>query len=280
MIIDCHVHIVPDEIRKNRERFVTEKEKEVYLIYQDPKAKMVGAEEVLKVMDEQGVDKAVVFGLPWTSEELYSLNNDYVLDVANRYPERFIPFCCLDVEAKGVLKEIKRCISKGAKGVGELALYNSDFDDEKIILISEIATICKEADIPILLHTNEEVGHFYIGKSPMTLRGLYTLIKNNQDTKWILAHLGGGLPFFAFLKKEAKEVMKNCWFDTAAQPFLYEPSVYSAMINAIGEEKILFGSDFPLLQPKRYFKEFKETHLSDTSIKKILGANLANVISI
>ncbi len=278
MVVDSHVHIVPKKIRENRHKYVTEKEKEVFPIYKDPKAKMVGAEELINTMDEEGVDKAVIFGFPWSSKELYQLNNDYVLEVAEKYRDRFIPFCCLDVESKEALKEIERCLKEGAMGVGELAFYSSDFDSRKRAILSEVADLVRERSLPILIHTNEEVGHNYSGKSPMTLRNLYLLIKENQNVKWILAHLGGGLPFFCSLKKEVKEVMRNCWFDTAAMPFLYHPFVYNIFFLIMDKEKLLFGTDYPLLPPKRYYKEFEKAKLDEKVKKAVLGENFIKLL--
>ncbi len=280
MIIDSHVHIVPRKIRENRERFVTEKEKEVFLIYRDTKAKMVGAKELIDMMDEQGVDKAVIFGLPWSSKELYQLNNDYVLEVSRKYKDRFIPFCCVDVESKEALKEIERCLKEGAMGVGELAFYGGDFDSRRRAILSEVADLTRNNSLPILIHTNEEIGHNYPGKSPMTLKNLYLLIKENQNVKWILAHFGGGLPFFCSLKKEVKEVMRNCWFDTAALPFLYHPFVYTVFFLIMEKEKLLFGTDYPLLSPKRYYKEFEKAGLNEKIKRAILGENFIKLFEL
>jgi predicted TIM-barrel fold metal-dependent hydrolase len=38
----------------------------------------------------------------------------------------------------------------------------------------------------------------------------------------------------------------NIFYDTAASPLLYGPDVWSRMVAAVGAERVLFGSDFPL----------------------------------
>jgi len=94
----------------------------------------------------------------------------------------------------------------------------------------------------------------------------------------VLAHWGGGIFFFNLLKKEVKESMNNVWFDTAASPFLYDPKVYRLAKDIIGADKILFGSDFPLLKPSRYFTELKETGLEKKDIAKICGENAVKLL--
>jgi predicted TIM-barrel fold metal-dependent hydrolase len=98
--------------------------------------------------------------------------------------------------------------------------------------------------------------------------------------KIVLAHWGGGIFFFKLLKKEVKEKLKNVYFDTAASPFLYDPEVYQIALKLAGPDKILFGSDYPLLPPARYFDEINKAELTDDEIKKICGLNAAKLLDL
>jgi len=42
-------------------------------------------------------------------------------------------------------------------------------------------------------------------------------------------------------------VLANVWFDTAASPYLYRSDIYRLAAELAGEEKVLFGTDYPLL---------------------------------
>ena len=140
--------------------------------------------------------------------------------------------------------------------------------------------ICKELDRPVMIHTNEPIGHSYPGKTPNTLAQIYQLIQTFPQNKIILAHWGGGLFFFSRLKKDVKAGLRNVYFDTAASPYLYDTDVYRLAIDLVGEEKILFGSDFPLLPPARYFDEMKTAGLSDEEMRKICGLNAAQLFNL
>jgi hypothetical protein len=131
-----------------------------------------------------------------------------------------------------------------------------------------------------MIHTNEPIGHSYPGKTPSTLAQIYQLIHTFPQNKIILAHWGGGLFFFSLLKKEVKTSLKNVYFDTAASPYLYDADVYRLAIDLVGEKKILFGSDFPLLPPGRYFDEMKTAGLSDAEMEQICGGNAARLFNI
>jgi hypothetical protein len=63
------------------------------------------------------------------------------------------------------------------------------------------------------------------------------------------------------------------YVDTAASPYLYDPLIYELAIKLIGVDKILFGSDYPLLPPSRYFDELQETGLTPSQVDHICGEN-------
>jgi predicted TIM-barrel fold metal-dependent hydrolase len=113
---------------------------------------------------------------------------------------------------------------------------------------------------------------------PMDLSQLYNFLQAYPSNRIVLAHWGGGLFFYALMKKEVREVLNNVWFDTAASPYLYTPDIYSVASEIVGHEKILFGSDYPLLKPGRYFEEMGSSDLSAESFKKIVGENAAQLL--
>jgi predicted TIM-barrel fold metal-dependent hydrolase len=274
MIIDIHTHIFPVEIRDKREDFF-DGEEAFKLLYSVPGSRLAGAEEL-----DEGVDKSVIFGFPWKTTDYFKRNNDYILNVVEKYKDRLIGFSTFFPLATDAEKELERCLKAGLSGLGELAFYTSTISDNIIKAFLPIAEIAQKYDVPILLHTNECVGHYYPGKTPMTLREIYDFLCFFPDNKIILAHWGGGIFFFYLMKKLVKGVLKNTWFDTAASPYLYEKSIYSISTKIVGLNKILFGSDFPLIKPSRYFKEMEDAGLSKDTLRKICGENAASLLNI
>jgi predicted TIM-barrel fold metal-dependent hydrolase len=272
MIIDVHTHIFPSDIRQNRGKFFPS-ESAFKLLYQSPKARLVGGRELISAMDENRVDKAVVFGFPWTDIELSKTHNDYILATVLKYPDRFIGLGCFDPASPGAATEAERCLAGGLSGIGELAFYRSGIDDLALQQLAPVMGLCAERNLPVLIHTNEPVGHDYYGKTPISLSQIYELIKRFADNNIVLAHWGGGLFFYTLMKKEVKERLKNVYFDTAASPYLYDPAVYQVAIKFAGIDKILFGSDFPLLAPEKYFSEMRQSGLAKQQMDSICGLN-------
>ena len=256
MIIDFHTHIFPPAIRENREAYFPS-EPAFKLLYDNPGAKLIGAAEIVDTMDQEGVDKSVVFGFPWQNSQTVSKHNDYILEAVARYPARLIGLCCLDPFSRGAVAETERCLNAGIAGLGELAFYQSGIETNALDQLAPLMAICRDKDCLSLIHTNEPVGHMYPGKTPNTLRQIYDLIH-----------------------KFPQESFQNVYFDTAASPFLYNPEIYRLAKEVIGIDKILFGSDFPLLKPTRYFQELNSSGLSKSEIEAICGLNAANLLKL
>ena len=277
MIIDFHTHVFPEEIREDREKYFLH-EPAFKLLYSSPKSKLAGVKEIVDSMNIEGVDKSVVLGFPWRSSDLSKRHNDYILEAIDRFPERLAGFCCIDPFNKEAVPEVVRCLESGLSGIGEIAFYQSGIDEASQKKLKPLMEICEDKNLPVLIHTNEPVGHFYPGKTPNTLDQIYGFVRKFSNNKIVLAHWGGGMFFFNLLKKEVGKYLKNVYFDTAASPLLYYPQIYQIAVRIVGQNKILFGSDFPLLKPSQYFNEFEEAGLSKDEIESICANNAASLI--
>ena len=74
--------------------------------------------------------------------------------------------------------------------------------------------------------------------------------------------------------------MQNVFFDTAASPFLYDPRSYRTAIATAGVDKILLGTDFPLIKPDRYYKEMGLAGLTENEKDLICGGNAATLFNL
>ncbi len=278
MILDAHTHLCPPEIRADRAAFFPG-EDDFRLLYADPRARLAGASDLVAYLDESGIRAACAFGFPWNDDGHTRLCNDYVLDAARRFPGRIVPLACVNpLRGLAAVREAERCLSAGARGLGEIATYGAGLGPEVQAALGPLAALCREAGVPLLLHTNEPVGHDYPGKSPMEPSEVYALVRAHPDTRWILAHWGGGLFVYHLLKKEAPEVLRNVWYDTAAGPYLYRPAAYRAALDAAGPNRLVFGSDFPLLGLDRYRRDAEAAGLSADERAAVFGGNLAQVL--
>jgi len=275
--IDFHVHVTPPDIIAEWEKYA-QKEPYFSLLSNSRNNRFATAEDIIAALNADGaIDRAVVFGFAFRDMGLCRYVNDYVIEKTREYPEKLTGFAVVPPGGDETAKEIERCFRRGLEGVGELFPEGQGFDLEDKAQTLCLTSACKELALPILLHANEPVGHYYPGKTDVSLRQLETFVSNNPDLKIILAHFGGGLLFYETMS-EIKEKFRNVYYDTAAAPFLYDSRIYSA-VKALGLcDKILFGSDFPLLAPSRCLPALEESGLDDEEKRQILGGNAQRLL--
>ena len=248
VIVDAHTHAFPPDFIASRERLL-EREPLFAELYGNPRARMASADEVFAAEGRAGVDAAVIAGFAWTDPARCRDHNDYLLHEAGDSGGRLLAFCNLPLHDNDAAQlEAIHCVREGACGSGELRPESQGTELSEAGSSELLSWTAQAHNLPVLIHASEPVGHRYPGKDGQGLRGLYDFISEHEDVRVIAAHWGGGLPFYAHMP-EVRLALVNVWFDTAATTLLYEPSVFRAVADLIGADKILFGSDYPLLSP-------------------------------
>jgi predicted TIM-barrel fold metal-dependent hydrolase len=186
MVIDFHTHIFPKEICSDRENYFPG-EAAFKRLYKPPKSRLAHAEMLLAAMDENQVAKSVVFGFPWKNPVRFKRHNDYIQQVVGKYPDRLVGLGCFDPFSQDAPAEAERCLRAGLSGIGELAYYKYGLNDAALDRLEPIMEICRPQATPVLIHTNEPVGHPYPGKTSNTFAQIYKLVNR----------FGAGVYFFS-----------------------------------------------------------------------------------
>jgi len=277
VIIDFHTHIFPPWLRERRDEYI-KRDPCFSLLYSQPKARIATAEELIASMDEAGIDLSVVLNAGWVSHELCVKTNDYILDSVSRYPTRLVGFCAIQPGAgDAAIAELERCAKAGARGIGELRSDVQGFDLADKTTMKPLVDAALKHDLIFLTHSSEPVGHEYSGKGSITPDILYSFITGFPNLKLVCAHWGGGLPFYALMPEVAK-ALANVFFDTAATVFLYKPEIFEQVNRIIGSDKVLFGTDYPLMHQNRVLAQIQSSQLPEEDKAKILGANAQELL--
>lgn len=279
MIIDFHTHVFSPRIKKNRGKYI-DSDPCFAILYSQKEAELATADELVASMDRDGVDISVILNIGWATHELCVETNDYIMESIARYSKRLVGFCAVQpLSPEAAIAEIERCVKGGIKGIGELRPDVQMLDLNEGEIMDPLVDVIRENKLILLFHASEPVGHHYPGKGGVTPDILYPFIMRFPDSPVVCAHWGGGLPFYA-LMPEVKKAMSNVYFDTAASPFLYSPQVYSQVAQLVGGDKILFGSDYPLLAQSRFLKEIDSLDLSQETKDSILSGNAQRLLGI
>lgn len=119
-------------------------------------------EEILKRYDELGIEKGVL--LPIVNPEVYlPQSNEEIIEICEKYPGRFIPFCNIDPRAltnspdadfEKILNYYK---SLGCKGMGEV-MPNLPFLDERVLNLFKHV---EKVGFPLIFDGNGQLGNTY-----------------------------------------------------------------------------------------------------------------------
>lgn len=249
LIIDTHVHVYPPDVVQNWAR-ISAREPYFSCLTNGRAHRWADAEDVLRAMDRDGIDESWICGFGFLDLGLCRESNDYALEAASRSGGRLRALCVVPPTARGAADEIARCAALGAIGVGELFPDGQDWAIDEARATWRIAQLCHEHGLFLLLHSAEPVGRAYPGKGRAGPREIYALACNHPELRIVAAHWGGGL-FLYEAMPDVRENLKNVYYDTAASPLVYGPEILASAM-AVVPEKILYGSDFPLLSLSRF----------------------------
>jgi predicted TIM-barrel fold metal-dependent hydrolase len=294
MIIDAHAHVFPPSIIARRDELIAS-EPAFAEIYANPEARMASAPDVVASMDAAGVDRTVICNFTWRNESVIDETNEYILNEAIRAGGRLIPFVAMSFAGAGrhggvdaeeavggatvgeARSTIRQLAAAGARGIGELRPESIGFNLANSDEADLIAWSAAAFDLPVLLHSSEPVGHLYPGKRGLALDALCTFAAQSPGVTIIAAHWGGGLPFYT-LMPELRDALQNVWFDTAAGHLLYDSQIYRRVIDLVGAERILWGSDFPLTTQAKALERTRAAGLTKQELDAILGGNVASLL--
>ena len=279
MLIDFHTHIFPPDIRNHREQYCA-RDPWFNQLYSNPHSNIATAEDLIVEMDDAGVDVSVAFSLGWSDPGLIEETNSYVIDAMKRYPGRIYGMAVLQptVGARAV-RELERCAQAGMIGLGELMPHGQGYRLSDIPLLMPVIEVVRHYRLLVLSHCSEPVGHAYPGKGDVSLHDIVTFLTAFPDVRFIAAHWGGGLPFYA-LMPEVQRIAANVWYDTAASVYLYQRRIFPIVASLVGAERILFASDYGLLRQQRIINHIEQSGLDAEEVKMVLGGNAQRLLAL
>ncbi len=279
MVIDSHCHILPPGFEQRRADLLA-RDATFAALFSKAGAPMATAEALIDAMDRARVSRAVVMGMGWCDRALAGEVNDYIAESVARYPDRLSGFCSVNPAwGDGAAAEVVRCAAAGLRGVGELHPDTQGFDITDKPGLTPVMDTVMRLGLPVLVHSSEPVGHLYPGKGRTTPGKLYRFIDNFPENSVICAHWGGGLPFYAMMP-EVSKVIQNVYFDMAASPFLYRSQVVATVAGLVGADRVLFATDYPLIQHGRLIRQVKGSGLDSSDQGAILGGNAARLLGL
>jgi len=215
--------------------------------------------------------------------EARKITNEEIAELARKHSDVAIPFASINPHRgeKGV-RAAKRLINDyGVKGFKFHPTVQEFFPNDRLAypLYEAIA----EAKLPALFHTGQTgVGAGTRGGGGLRLKysnplHLDDVAADFPDMPIILAH-----PSFPW-QEEALSVATHkpqVYIDLSGWSPKYFPPILVQYANTLLKDKILFGSDYPVLHPEKWVEEFDKLPIKPEVRPKIMKENAARLLKL
>lgn len=258
-IIDMHNHVYKHKISHKAVDGLVD----MYCIV----ARGDGTSEGLLSMGSETPIKKYLICSPATTPEQVTKINDFIYSECEAHPE-FYGIGTLHPYMDNIDEEIERIWNMGFRGVKFHPDYQKvDMDDPKFMeLYKKI-----QDRFFVLMHGGDE--HYTQSDAYKMVR----VLDKFPDLRMIAAHFGAYQNW-----DKAKEVLigRNVYMDTSSSLFALKPDEAAEMIRNHGVEKMFFGTDFPMWDPREELRRFMELPLTDEERKLILRDNACKFLGI
>lgn len=257
---DAHAHIYPGKIAEKATASVGD-------FYHIPMHN-VGLPHVLAQRGgEAGIDRFLVCSVATKVEQVRSINQ-FIQEKCEKYPQ-FIGLGAWHQDITDISGEMDDIQARGLRGIK----LHPDFqefmiDDPKML---DVYREAHRRGLPVLFHTGDSRTEF---SSP---HRLMNVIDKLPDFTCIAAHLGGYSEW-----EEARRELSgtNVYIDTSSSLFKISPEEAKENIAHFGVDHTMFGTDFPMWDPKEELERFFALGFSQEENQAMLYDNFARLFQL
>jgi predicted TIM-barrel fold metal-dependent hydrolase len=211
-----------------------------------------------------------------------AVRNDEIAEVAAANSDVLIPFGSVDPHREDAVDEVRRLIAehdvRGFKFHPNIQAFFPN--DEAFYPLYEAI---QEAGVPALFHT----GHSGIGTGLPGGGGIRLKYSNPMhvddvavdfpELKIVLAH-----PSFPWQDEAISVALhkRQVYIDLSGWSPKYFPPQLVRYANTQLRDRVLFGSDFPMITPDRWLKDFDQADFKDEVRPLILKQNAARLLGL
>lgn len=213
------------------------------------------------------------------------VTNDHISDAVQRNPDVFVGFGIVDPwQGRLAIDEARRCADLlGLRGIGELNPGRQAFfpNDRRFYPLWEA---CEELGLVVLFHSG------MLGGGAGTPGGMGYKLKYTQPIPYqddVAADfpalkIVGAHPAWPWAEEglAIARHKSNYYIDLSGWAPKYFPADVIRYADTLLSERVLFGSDWPALEPARWMEEFSRLPLRDESRRRILLGNAAQLLGI
>jgi predicted TIM-barrel fold metal-dependent hydrolase len=225
----------------------------------------------------------VVFTVDGEKGASGKITNEEIAELAHQHSDVAIPFASINPHrgAEGVRLAKKLINEYGVKGFKFHPSVQGFFPNDRMAypLYEAIA----EAKLPALFHSGQTgVGAGTRGGGGIRLKYSHPMLLDDvavdfPDMPIVIAH-----PSFPW-QEEALSVATHkpqVYIDLSGWSPKYFPPILVQYANTLLKDKVLFGSDYPVLSPEKWMEEFEKLPIKPEVKQKIFKENAARLLKL
>ena len=231
------------------------------------KTQPMGLARLLEDLDEAGVDMAGVCTVA------QSMNNEYVLKCVKEHPDRLFGFAFVDPRYPDAVDQLKKMLDEGFVGL-KLHPRLHGYMLDNLGIVGPLMEVCREYKVPMFAHGgSEEMNHPYQFEE---------VAKAYPDVTIIMGHMC--TPNYCETAKKVAARNANVYLDNSAAEYLSVKT--GVMMDGVGPEKILMGSDWPgshfalSVQKTKMAAKFAKNMTPERAFEMMAGENIARILNI
>lgn len=258
-VFDIHTHTYPEAIA---ERAVASLGKFYDFV---PQGKGTYA-DLSSQAEASNVRGFLLFSVATNAHQVEKVNSSIAALAEQSRREGFLTvgFAGMHQDFPNFAAEIERCKQMGLRGVKlHPDIQGIDIDDPKLFPLYEIL----EGDLPVYFHMGDNRPQYRFSEA----KKLRHVLERFPNLEVIAAHLGGYRA-----QNEAIEYLRghpNVWYDTSSALWYLSPEEAARIIEALGYDRVMFGTDYPVMNPAAELELFHRLPLSEKQKEDILFYN-------
>jgi predicted TIM-barrel fold metal-dependent hydrolase len=211
------------------------------------------------------------------------ISNEEIAELAHKNSDVAIPFASIDPHrgAEGVARAKGLINDYGVRGFKFHPSVQEFFPNDR--LAYPLYEVIAEAKLPALFHTGQTgVGARTPGGGGIRLKYSNPMCLDDvavdfPDMPIILAH-----PSFPW-QEEALSVATHkpqVYIDLSGWSPKYFPPILVQYMNTLLKDKVLFGSDYPVMSPERWIEDFEKLPIKPEVRPRIMKLNAAKLLGL
>lgn len=241
----------------------------------------VSIAQYLKKMDRAGIERSLLIAVRCGDLNVRGSHHvpyEMVAEICNKYPDRFSGLAGIDptLGVRG-LKELDRAVKEyGFVGAHWYPHWFSMPPDAPQIY--PYYARCAELEIPIMMQVGHNLVYSRERRLPSVARPILLDRVAIDFPELTLIGIHIGVPW-------TEEMISMCWKHpnvyTAGDAYAprHWPAAYVHYANSYGSHKVLFGTDWPVIDPERAVAEVAELELRPDSHAKLMRENALRIFT-